>query len=263
MNLMMEIIPEIEVLGSRVPVLTLKQGIEVTEQMILQYSGSCSQIINTGFHGIWIGSQDHTFCNILNSAEFWVPDGISYAIIARAHGHKMRRIGGPEYVKALLELSVEQGYRHFFFGDTPETLEALDTKLDKNFPGIKIAGMFSPPFRETTPQEDLEQVKMINDARPDVLWVGLGCPKQERWIAEHKDRLKVPVAVGIGAIFRFLAGTVSQAPAFVGRIGLEWAWRLAAEPRKCWRRCVIDGPQFLFHVGVELAGRKRSLNHEN
>jgi len=97
-------------------------------------------------------------------------------------------------------------------------------------------------------------VRMINEARPDVLWVGLGLPKQERWIYEHKGRLNVSVAVGVGAGFRFISGQLSRAPSWMGEHGLEWLWRLIQQPKRCWRRCLVDGPQFLWHVGLEMAG---------
>ena len=249
-------IPKISVLGSRVPVITLQQAVGVTESLITNPGPHCAHIVNTGFHGIWMGKNNPQYRSMLNAAEFWVPDGVSFALIARARGCPMKRIGGPDYVKAILKLSEQKKYRHFFYGDTPDTLAALRARLGEDYPKLEIAGMHSPPFRTLTPEEDDEDVRMINDAGPHVLWVGLGCPKQERWIAGHKRLLDVPVACGIGAIFAFLAGTVRRAPAPVQKIGMEWAWRLASEPRKCYRRCLIDGPQFLFHVGRELLGKR-------
>lgn len=249
--------PEVSVLGSRVPVVNLSEAVARTESMIRQPNGRCRQVINTGFHGIWQGFKDPQFRAVLQSADFWVPDGIGIALIARCQGYSASRVGGPDFVEEFLRRAVVEGYSSFFFGDTPDTLAALAAALSGKFPGLRIAGMLSPPFRDVTPEEDEQHVQAINDSKPDILWVGLGCPKQEKWIYEHQDRLQVPVAVGIGAIFRFLGGTVPRAPGFVGRMGLEWAWRLAHEPKKCWRRCLVEGPQFLLHVGLELSGVRK------
>jgi len=121
----------------------------------------------------------------------------------------------------------------------------------------RSVGTCSPPFRALAPEEDAAIVALINDSRPDVLWVGLGLPKQERWIHEHLDRLRVPVIVGVGAAFGFASGRVSRAPEWIGRLGFEWVWRLAAEPRKLWRRDLLDGPRFLFHAFLETAGLRK------
>jgi N-acetylglucosaminyldiphosphoundecaprenol N-acetyl-beta-D-mannosaminyltransferase len=150
-----------------------------------------------------------------------------------------------------------KGYKYFVYGDTEETLQLLAEKLTGAFPGLKIVGLHSPPFRSLTPEEDESIIANINQAEPDVLWVGLGMPKQERWIFEHRDRLNVPVAVGAGASFKFLSGTAKRAPAWASNWGLEWLWRLAREPGRVWRRVFIDAPQFVGLVALELSGLKK------
>lgn len=247
---------QVNVLGSRVPVVSLQEAVARTEAFITEPGHRCRQVVNTGFHGIWQGFRDPHYRDVLASADFWVPDGIGIALVARCQRHRAPRIGGPDFVEALLKRAVIKGYRNFFFGDTEETLAALDSVLRVKFPGLQIVGMLSPPFRAVTAEEDQQHMQAINGSGADVLWVGLGCPKQDLWIHEHRDRLRVPVAVGIGAIFRFLGETVPRAPRVVQHIGLEWAWRLLQEPKKCWRRCFIDAPQFLYHVGLELSGAR-------
>ena len=133
----------------------------------------------------------------------------------------------------------------------------IEREKQEQYPGHHVVGVLSPPFRPLTPEEDEAQVQAINRAKPDVLWVGLGTPKQDRWIHEHRQRLEVPVAIGVGAAFRFLSGQVPRAPVWIGRVGLEWAYRLLQEPRKCWRRCLIQGPQFIIHVALELTGLRK------
>ena len=247
-----------QILGSRVHLTRLEAVLDLMETWIAQTPPRCRRVVVTGFHGLWEAHKDASFRAILNSADLWVPDGIAPVWIARCRGHRaVERIPGADLMKAFLRLADRKGYRSFFYGDTDEVLAALRQQIERDFPGHKVAGTFSPPFRPISPEEDEEHVRMINAAKPDVLWVGLGLPKQDRWIHEHAARLQVPVAVGVGAAFGFLSGRVERAPAWVGRIGLEWAYRIMKEPRKCWRRSLVEGPQFIAHVVLELAGLKK------
>ncbi|HPD13473.1 MAG TPA: WecB/TagA/CpsF family glycosyltransferase [Planctomycetota bacterium] len=218
----------------------------------------CRRIVVTGFHGIWEAHKSPDLKAVLNSADLWVPDGIAPVWVARLKGFRgIQRIPGADLMRAFLERANERGYSSFFYGDRPETLSLLRQRLEREYPNHGVAGTFSPPFGAVSPEEDEAHVRMINEARPDVLWVGLGLPKQERWIAEHQKRLRVPVAVGVGAAFGFLSGRVKRAPAWVGRCGFEWLWRLVHEPRKVWRRDFLDGPRFLGHVLLELSGLRK------
>lgn len=220
--------------------------------------GRCRQIIVTGFHGIWEAYKHADFKSILNSAELWVPDGIAPVWVARCRGFRnVRRTPGAEVMQAFFELADQKGYKSFFYGDTEEILTALKRHLEERYPGHKTVGTFSPPFRPLTSEEDEEIVRMINETQPDVLWVGLGLPKQDRWVFEHKDRLNVPIATGVGAAFGFLSGKVKRVPEWIGNNGLEWIWRLIQEPKKLWRRDLLDGPRFVFHVILELTGLKK------
>jgi N-acetylglucosaminyldiphosphoundecaprenol N-acetyl-beta-D-mannosaminyltransferase len=150
----------------------------------------------------------------------------------------------------------EKGYSSYFYGDTDETLAALCETVTRNYPGHKIAGAYSPPFRALTPEEETEIVDRINAARPDILWVALGMPKQDIWIHERLSRLNVPVAIGVGAAFAFVAGTVSRCPEWMGRAGFEWVYRFIKEPGKLWHRDLLDGPRFIFLASMEFF-RKR------
>ena len=155
---------------------------------------------------------------------------------------------------AALERGSTQGWRSSFYGDTEETLEALERTVRDQWPGHIVAGTLSPPFRPLSGAEEQEHVEIINRARPDVVWVGLGLPKQDVWIHRMRERLDVPVATGVGAAFRFLAGTVDRAPPWMGRAGLEWAYRILKEPKKTWRRSLVDGPRFVTAVMLEMLG---------
>ena len=248
----------VRVLGSRVHLVTVEQTVDQIERWIGDGSGSCRRIIVTGFHGLWEAHKDSNYRAILNGAELWVPDGIAPVWIARIRGHNnVRRTPGTEIMNEFFRRANHSGYSSYFYGDTEATLVKLRDKLSDSWPGHRIAGTFSPPFRALASHEDEEAIDRINDARPDVLWVGLGAPRQDRWIHERLPRLKVPVAIGVGAAFAFIAGTVQRCPEWVGSIGFEWAYRFAKEPKKVWRRDLIDGPRFLFHLGMELSGLRK------
>jgi N-acetylglucosaminyldiphosphoundecaprenol N-acetyl-beta-D-mannosaminyltransferase len=245
----------VNVLGSRVHLITVDQTVDQAERWIGDGNGRCRRVIVTGFHGLWEGHKDASYRAVLNSADLWVPDGITPVWVARIRGHQnVRRAPGTEIMKEFFRRASGRGYSSYFYGDTEATLAKLREKLYDSWPGHRVAGMFSPPFRPLTLQEDQEAIDRINDARPDVLWVGLGAPRQDRWIHERLSRLRVPVAIGVGAAFGFIAGTVQRCPEWLGSMGLEWAYRFAKEPKKLWRRDLIDGPRFLFHLGMELAG---------
>jgi N-acetylglucosaminyldiphosphoundecaprenol N-acetyl-beta-D-mannosaminyltransferase len=248
----------VSILGSRVSLPRIEDVMAIMLRWIAQPDGTCRRIVVTGFHGIWEAHKDPAFKSTLNSADLWIPDGIAPVLLARLHGKRgVTRIAGAELMKAFFEQAQGRGLRSFFYGDTEETLGALRAALEKQYPGHVVAGTLSPPFRPLTPEEDAAHVRAINDARPDILWVGLGLPRQERWIYEHAGRLRVPMAVGVGAAFGFLSGRVSRAPAWVGRCGFEWLWRLAQEPAKCWRRALLDGPRFILHAMLELTGLRK------
>lgn len=250
--------PSIGVLGSQVNILTLEDAVGVIRRFIEDPDGKCHHVVAAGFHGLWEAHRDPSMYHILNSADLWIPDGVAPVWVARLKGIKAaRRIPGAELMHEVLRSADEKGYRSFFYGDTTETLGRLTENIRAKYCGHVIAGALSPPFRSLTPDEDDEIVRTINKAKPHIVWVGLGMPKQDAWIFSHKYRLNARVAIGVGAAFRFLAGMVHRAPQVVGDFGFEWAWRFAMEPGKLWRRDFIDGPQFLFHVMLELAGIRK------
>jgi N-acetylglucosaminyldiphosphoundecaprenol N-acetyl-beta-D-mannosaminyltransferase len=200
--------------------------------------------------------------SILNEAELWVPDGIAPVWLARLHGHhNAGRAPGAEIMQEFLSRANAHGYASYFYGDTEETLSALRERIAITYPGHRIVGCYSPPFRPQTPEEEDTIIRQINTAQPDVLWVALGMPKQDIWIHERKHQLKIPVAIGVGAAFGFLAGTVSRCPEWIGRAGFEWVYRFLKEPKKLWRRDLLDGPRFLFFAGMEFLTKREKISH--
>jgi N-acetylglucosaminyldiphosphoundecaprenol N-acetyl-beta-D-mannosaminyltransferase len=192
---------------------------------------------------------------IYNASGLTTPDGMPLVWLAHLKGYSdVSRVYGPDLMLALCEHSIERGYAHYFYGGSSTTLEQLVANLTHHFPGLKIAGIDSPPYRPLTPDEDAKIVDKINAANPDILWVGLGAPKQERWMAAHIDRLCAPALIGVGAAFDFHAGLKPQAPRWMQQSGLEWFFRLINEPRRLWRRYLTDNPLFVALVLLQMLG---------
>ena len=252
-------IPSVDILGAKVDGPTASQAVEIIIEQVRNPDKKCRHIVVTGFHGLWIGHQDEEFLRFLNEAELFCPDGIAPIWLARLQGRALQgRVTGAELMEAVLHRCAREGIRSFFYGDSENTLTALAKWTAERFPGAEMAGSLSPPFRPLSDDEERAHVDIINASGADILWVGLGLPKQERWIARNRLRLRVPVAIGVGAAFRFSAGLVSRPPRWMGENGLEWVWRLCTEPAKVWRRVFIDGPQFWIVALAEVWRKRKS-----
>jgi len=250
-------LPCARVLGVPVHVLGLEEVMRRMEDWI--ESDACGRwIAVTSSHGIMEGFEHREFRRILESATLSVPDGKWTARAAAAHlALEPKQVRGADLMWAFSALAAERGYSSYFFGDTEEVLERLTARLRGQFPGLRIAGAYSPPFRPLSGEENDRIIQRINDAQPQVLWVCLGLPKQERWIFAHRAELRVPVVIAAGAAAKFVSGSVAPAPAWIREHGFEWLWRLAREPRRCWRRSMLYGPQFALFALLELGGVRR------
>ncbi len=210
------------------------------------------QLVVTGFHGLNRARKFPDYFRIGKECDLWVPDSIAPVLIARYRGMKnVVRTPGADIMGSFFQMADKNGFKSFFYGDTPHTLNALQKRVKQSYPGHKVAGTFSPPFRPLSAEEEEAHIQMINAARPDVLWVGLGLPKQDEWIYKHKFRLKVPVAAGVGAAFGFLAETVKRAPEPFQRLWLEWAYMLVKKPKRTAKRVFCEGSEFFWHVCKE------------
>jgi N-acetylglucosaminyldiphosphoundecaprenol N-acetyl-beta-D-mannosaminyltransferase len=191
--------------------------------------------------------RDDALRHIHNAAGLVTPDGMPLVWLSRLHGWRAtRRVYGPALMLEVCDRSLATGYRHFFYGGQDGVPERLAARLQKRFPGLVVAGTYAPPFRPLTAKEDDDVVRHINDAKPDIVWVGLSTPKQERWMAQHVGRLSAPVLIGVGAAFDFHAGLKRQAPRWMQHSGLEWLFRLVNEPRRLWRRYLVNNPLFVW-----------------
>jgi N-acetylglucosaminyldiphosphoundecaprenol N-acetyl-beta-D-mannosaminyltransferase len=203
----------------------------------------------TGVHGVMESQGDADLLRIHNESGLTTPDGMPMVWAAHMAGAKnTERVYGPDLMLAVCERAAERGWGCFLYGATDDVLEQLRSILCERYPGLKIVGMHSPPFRPLTPEEDDAVVREINDSGAQIVWVGLSTPKQERWMASHIGRLDAPALFGVGAAFDMHAGNLRQAPRWMQRSGIEWLFRLISEPRRLWKRYAVNNPRFVLAI---------------
>jgi len=245
------------VLGVRVDAVQIPDVVSRMQKWIRKRD-SCHYIAVMDMHSLMQAQHVASFKTILENADLVVPDGFPLVWLGRRKGLALRRrVYGPELMEHFCEETSSRGYRHFLYGGAPGVAEQLAARLTVRFPGLQIAGTYCPPFRPLTQDEDDAAVSLINGARTDIVWVGLGAPKQERWMSEHQARLSAPVLVGVGAAFDFHTGRIAQAPPWMREHGLEWFFRLSREPGRLWRRYLIYGTQFVALILLESLGLKK------
>ncbi len=237
-------LPQVRLLGVRVHPVTMTEAVETVSGWIARGDRG-RWIVASGMHALLEARRRPDFRRVLEQVDLFLPDGFSVVWMARRRGYRVpARVCGTDFLWALCGAAAARGHRVFFYGDAEPVLARLVERLRAAFPALQIAGTLGPPFRALTPAEEAADVARINASRADIVWVGLGLPKQERWIEAHRDRLEASVLVGIGAGIKFAAGAIPRAPGWLGERGLEWAWRLLHEPRRMWRRA-LDVPYFV------------------
>lgn len=201
-------------------------------------------------HSIVVAQRDSSFLSALTEANIVVADGVGVSFMARFVGVELGpRITGTDYFQAVLNALQQRGSgRVFFFGSSQLVLHLIAKRFARDFPALTLCGTLSPPFGLWSDEENGRMVQVISDARPDVLWVGMTAPKQEKWVEANRRQLNIPVIGSIGAVFDFYAGTYTRAPQWMCRIGLEWAYRLILEPRRMWKRNFVSAPIFVWLV---------------
>jgi N-acetylglucosaminyldiphosphoundecaprenol N-acetyl-beta-D-mannosaminyltransferase len=244
---------QMKVLGNKVDVIEIPETINLMGSWIKDQSKKACWIVVTGMHGIMESQKNIELQEKLNSADLFVPDGISLVWIAKLKGLTIKdRVSGADLMRAFFVEAEKNGWSSFFYGDSKDTLEKLQQKLLAQFPRLKIVGSYDSHYKPLFSDEDSVVINLINEKKPDVVWVGRGMPKQEHWIYQYRSQLQVPVVVGVGAAFKFLSGKVSRAPKWVGALGFEWLWRLFTEPKTTFTRVFIDAPKFVTLVALEL-----------
>jgi len=242
--------PGFRVVGVRVDAVQLPEAVARIKRWIDNHENG-KYVAVTGMHGVAESRQDPRFREILNQAALVVPDGMPLVWLGRWHGHSLRRrVTGSELMLAFCRETGPQP-RHFFYGGAPGVAEDLARQLHEQF-NITVAGTYTPPFRPLSQAEEADLTSQVQAAAPDVLWVGLSTPKQERWMSDHHLKLNVPVILGVGAAFDMNSGRLKRAPAWMRESGLEWFYRLLSEPRRLWRRYLVTIPQSVWSISLEL-----------
>lgn len=248
-----------KILGTNINVTNMEDTIAYLTGNLEQLKGDYICVSNV--HTTVMAYRDTAYRRVQNSAAMALPDGQPLSIVSRKRGFsEARRVPGPDLMPAILDLSQKTGYRHYFYGSTEATLEALRTALLRRYPKLQIAGMYSPPFRELTQAEDEEVVRRINDSGADFVWVALGAPKQEWWMYEHRHRIKA-LMLGVGAAFDFTAGTVKRAPMWMQKLCLEWVFRILRDPRRMLPRYLNTNFAFLYYVNREGKARRQAAKN--
>ena len=249
-------IERVNVLGVGISVINLPSALAaIADSVRARRKG---YICVTGVHGVMEAQADTTFRKILNAAFLCTPDGMPMVWAGKLSGHSgMSRVYGPDLMLEVCAWSEKNACRHFFFGGTPGVAETLRDKLAARFPGLQVVGYYTPPFRAINAEEQEHLQKTVRAARPDILWVGLSTPKQEKFMAEFLPRLEVTLMIGVGAAFDFLSGRVKQAPRWMQRSGLEWCYRLGQEPRRLARRYFRNNPLFAAKIAAQRCGLKK------
>lgn len=249
-----------KILGTNINVTDMEKTTEYLEGNLEKLRGSYICVSNV--HTTVMGFRNPDYCEIQNQAAMALPDGKPLSIVSRSRGFsEAQRVPGPDLMLVIFEHSREKGYRHFFYGSKEETLKKLEINLKEKYPYLQIAGMYAPPFRAMTKEEDEQAIQMINDAKPDFIWVALGAPKQEIWMNAHMNQL-TGVMLGVGAAFDFHAGTVKRAPKWVQEMCLEWFYRILQDPIRLIPRYVSTNTAFLWNVRKETR-KMRKINKRN
>ena len=239
------VVEKFDVLGVKIAILNLKKACLLIEDVIQNNQKVYICVAPVATVVDCQGNKEYK--EVINQAYFTTPDGMPLVWIGKSKGFKdIRRTYGPDLMLAVCDSGLQKGYRHYFYGGSPETNDRLEVRLKQRFPEMKIVGRYSPPFRELTKAEDEQIIDSINRACPDILWVGLGSPKQDFWMAQYRRRLDTPVLVGVGAAFDFISGVKRQAPCWMRQTGMEWFFRLCCEPRRLARRYLIGNSKFIY-----------------
>lgn len=240
-------IQTIDMLGVAVADTDIPKTIEFVQQTIQNRSKSyvCFAPVST----LVECQRDSRYQSIINQSGLTVPDGIPLVWLGRMKGSRtIHRTCGPDFMQEFCRTGQPAGYRHFFFGGTEEMVGKLIANLKKNCPTLQVAGQYTPGLRNIDDIEDPQIIDRINASRADVLWVGLGSPKQDIWMANHLGLLNVPVLLGVGAAFDFLSGHKKRAPKWMRRCGLEWLYRVCSEPRRLWKRYLFGNSKFIYYL---------------
>jgi N-acetylglucosaminyldiphosphoundecaprenol N-acetyl-beta-D-mannosaminyltransferase len=249
-------LPRVNVLGIGISAITMRQALDQVATWIKR--GAREYVCVCNVYTVMECQRHSAVRSAVNSAGLATPDGMPLVWLSRRKSHtNVSRVYGPDLMLALCAMSVERSYSHYFYGGAQGVPELLAERLQQRFPGLRVAGAYSPPFRALSAEEDAHLVAQLNQAAPDIIWVGLGTPKQDLWMAAHRSQLNAPVLIAVGAAFDFHAGRIPQAPKWMQGAGLEWLYRLIQEPKRLWHRYLVGNPLFVMLVLAQSLGIRR------
>ena len=243
------LIPTCNIMGVNIAAINMEWLVDYLEKNISEIKGDYICVSNV--HTTVTSYEDAAYCAIQNGGLMAIPDGGPLSTVGQKRGHKnMERTTGPSLMGEIFEISAKKGYRHYFYGSKEETLELLYQKLTSNYPRIQIAGMYSPPFRPLTEEEDKAIIERINETKPDFVWVGLGAPKQEKWMAAHQGKID-GLMLGVGAGFDYYAENIKRAPMWMQKHNLEWVYRLVQDPKRLFKRYWSTNTKFIWNAMIK------------
>lgn len=233
-------------MGVNIAAINMKWLLDYLEKNLSNLKGDYICVSNV--HTTVTSYAEPSYCAIQNGGIMAIPDGGPLSSLGRKRGFvTMERTTGPSLMGELFKISAKRGYRHYFYGSTDKTLEKLKNKLQEYYPGIQIAGMYSPPFRALSIEEDNEVIEKINETNPDFVWIGLGAPKQEKWMFNHQGSIN-GLMIGVGAGFDYYAGNIKRAPQWMQRCNLEWLYRLMQDPKRLFKRYFCTNIKFILYA---------------
>ena len=248
-------IRRVNVLGVGVSAIDMDSALCVVREAVEH--GRRGYVCVTGVHGVMEAQTDPDFQRIQNSSLLTIPDGMPLVWAGRLRAFRIGRVYGPDFMLRVCELSPGLGYKHFFFGGKPGVAQKLKKTMQTRFPGLAVVGTYTPPFRRLTVAEEAELHELVQAGKPDFFWVGLSTPKQERFMAEYINRLPVKIMMGVGAAFDIHTGGIKDSPTWVKNAGLQWLHRLLQEPKRLWRRYLINNPRFLYRATLQFLQLKQ------
>ena len=235
-----------KILGVNINVINMQNTVKLIEENLMNLKGNYICVSNV--HTTVMAYEDKEYKKIQNGGFMALPDGKPLSIVSKERGFKdAQRITGPDLMGELFKLSKEKGYTHYFYGSTVSILNKLKSELKNEYPNLKVVGMYSPPFNEITTEDDHKIIKDINDVKADFLWVGLGAPKQERWMYEHRNKVN-SLMIGVGAGFDYYSKQIIRAPMWMQKMSLEWVYRLMQDPKRLWKRYFITNSKFIYYL---------------
>ena len=241
-------IPTCNILGVNIAAINMEWLVEYLDKNLSDIKGDYICVSNV--HTTVTSYEDESYCAVQNGGLMAIPDGGPLSTVGRRRGCKnMARTTGPSLMGEIFKISAKKGYRHYFYGSKQETLELLEKKLKEHYPGIEIAGMYSPSFRPLTEEEDKAVIERINEAKPDFVWIGLGAPKQEKWMAAHQGKID-GLMLGVGAGFDYYAENIKRAPMWMQKHNLEWVYRLVQDPKRLFKRYWSTNTKFIWNAMI-------------